>query len=598
MLDFIEVRVLGPVEVIGLEKLANNAPTGHLLDHAVRIEADLLDCLLLPAQTCVSFDLVLPESHPRFDASTGIKGGNSVEEAMFQLLIDDVPIAERRIKVPEGRRDCNFEPWVISLQAFAGKHVKLSVRSSGHEQCLPVLGCPRVLGNDLGRKSPNLLVISIDTLRADHLGSYGHELPISPNIDALAREGTLFQNAYSPVSYTLPAHATILTGQHPLVHGVHDSRQRIDPERSLSLASRLRSRGYFTAAFTGGVLVDPAFGFAEGFDQYSTREPSGIIDMLQKEKARIDEDGHRFSGLSPAMNWIERHGDQAFFLFVHTYFVHNYLPHDEFAARFPADLPSEIQQLSGADIWSLDVARDHRLDPLLVRRLHQLYCGTVAEVDELLVRPLLATLDDLGIADETIVVLLSDHGEEFTEHGHVFHGRSLWSELVRVPWIMRGPGLPRGARLDKQAGLVDFVPTISPLFELAPDCRWTGINLLQASSGTRNEPGIVLHLRSMDGYGAYCWDGLIDLPWKLLREVTEDGNVRGVHLFRLDEDPYDRGDLHTTHADRVARMQVELEELQRSLIESAGALPSRGEREAEIDGALLERMRALGYVDR
>ena len=325
--------------------------------------------------------------------------------------------------------------------------------------------------------APNVLLISIDSLRQDRLGCYGHQLEfanrldVSPNIDTLAKQGTRFINAFSSSSWTLPAHASLMTGLSDYEHGVESSRFKIDPKHPV-LAESFQDAGYATLGVFSGSFLDSRHGFGRGFNQYQ----SAILDA-QQTNALLELERQKISAEDPDFLWtaerlthlrkivlrydhsservvdraIEMLGGSAedrapFFLFTHFFDVHHdYLPErvDELLAK--SFDPSYEGPWNGKD-W-LDKLRPQSLknSPLSERDLAHIkamYDAEIHLVDRQVGR-LFSYLQDTGQWDNTIVVLVSDHGEEFFEHGNVTHGKNLHDESIRIPLIVKGiAGLP------------------------------------------------------------------------------------------------------------------------------------------------------------
>jgi len=284
----------------------------------------------------------------------------------------------------------------------------------------------------------NIVLISADTLRADHVGAYGYPRPVTPNIDRLAAGGVLFENAVSQSSWTRPAHLSMMTGLYPSEHGVIAlrDRQRL-PANVPTLASVLAEHGYRTAAFTGGVNVSAVFGFDRGFEEYRSN-------------------GKNFrDNLEDTRYWLDQHAGARFFLFWHGYDPHTpYLtdPVDREALGLPDQPPRKGLRKACASH-----AAEHR-----IRNYVAEYDGAIHRADRY-VGKLLAELDRRGLRERTLIVFTSDHGEEFVEHGGCFHLNTLYEEVLRVPLIVSAPGLtPRRVRALVPAS-VSIAPTILEL---------------------------------------------------------------------------------------------------------------------------------------
>jgi arylsulfatase A-like enzyme len=309
---------------------------------------------------------------------------------------------------------------------------------------------------------PDILLISIDTLRRDHLSAYGYQRETSPRIDALAADGALFLNAVSTSNWTLPAHMSLMTGLPPSLHGVEDDGSRL-PDTTLTLAQALRRAGYATGGVTSHLYVAEQFGFARGFDHFETR-------VDQRAESATDS----------AIRWLESVGKGPVFLFVHYFDPHtDYDPPEPFASRFgPADRAlGDIDRLKYH--WNPQEPFPADRIPELLR----LYDGEIAYTDHHVGR-LADWLAERGRLDDTIVAIVSDHGEDFGEHGTFGHGMHLHGEVTRVPLILRYP--PRVAAGERRdlAVLYDLPATLLRLAGLAVPGQ---LELRAADLGTSRE---------------------------------------------------------------------------------------------------------------
>ncbi len=299
---------------------------------------------------------------------------------------------------------------------------------------------------------PNILLISIDTLRQDHLGCYGYPRPTSPNIDRLAREGIVFDRALAPSSWTLPSHVSLLTGTYPAFHRVQDDGVTLSPSIP-TLAEHLRAKGYRTFASVSHVYVSRLFGLDRGFAVF---DDSLIVGGARNPVAGLVLD--RALRLFP-----ETGGAQPWFAFLHFFDPHwDYEPPAPFDAMFtdPAyDGPIDGTQNSMAPYR----APSQPMPAPDLRQLIALYDGEIAYVDAQIGR-LLTELGRRGLLENTIIVVTADHGEEFKEHGLLGHGHSLHGEQMRIPLVMWGPlGSRAGRRSDELCSLVDVAPTLLAL---------------------------------------------------------------------------------------------------------------------------------------
>jgi arylsulfatase A-like enzyme len=299
-------------------------------------------------------------------------------------------------------------------------------------------------------RPPNVLLISIDTLRQDHVSAYGYDRSTTPNLDRLAAEGAVFANAWSTSSWTLPSHISALTGLLPSVHQVEGQNDRL-PEEIATLAETLARENYASAGFVSHVYLDGQYGFSRGFDEYVTR-PTQIAEEVTEQ----------------ALEWLDDHRRQPFFLFLHYFDPHaDYAPPAGYAERFDDD----YQGPSVGEYGFLQRFEDPAM-PLpdeVARHVVALYDGEIRYTDDQIGRVLDRLRED-GRLDDTIVAVFSDHGEEFKEHGSFGHGGTLYSEVTRVPLILRYP--PRilpGTRVLSASVISDLPALISSLAGKTPE---------------------------------------------------------------------------------------------------------------------------------
>ena len=371
------------------------------------------------------------------------------------------------------------------------------------------------------RPRPNVLLVVLDTLRADRLGCYGYDRPTSPRIDAIAREGILYERAWSAAPWTLPSHASLLSSLHAVEHGVFDASVRL-PEEAETIAEVLFNAGYDTAAFTEAGYVRPELGLAQGFRRFRCA------------LAEVDET------LDGAADWIEAR-ERPYFAFVHTYKVHT--PYDpEGAARELLVRPYDGPLPENARVDDVPAAhKSHDYTSEDARYLSDLYDAEIRELDEAF-GAFMDRLRASGALDNTLVVITSDHGEEFAEHGQFNHSNSLYEEQLRVPLILIPPSsLPvpnQGTRSPRAAMSVDVAPTIAQVADAPVPRSWSGRSLLEAPAADTGAPTRwVLYRPSGSEEMTYTLerDG-IKLIW-----YPEDLRPEDAHpsttIFALDADP-------------------------------------------------------------
>jgi arylsulfatase A-like enzyme len=420
-----------------------------------------------------------------------------------------------------------------------------------------------------------VILISIDTLRPDHLGCYGYGRPTSPSIDAFRRDSVLFRQAVAQAPSTLPSHASILTSLIPPHHGASIANNLALPLEALTLAEVLRDRGYATGSFNGGIQLDRSWGLDQGFGTYVSVKPRGapaeaLVDVF-------DRFGHE---VDLAERWVESRGLRPFFLFLHTYEVHHPYTPDEaemdlFRNGYTGPLPDRITvdlllRINGGKLEVDARDRQHVVDA---------YDAEIHSMDEAFGR-FVRFLKARGLYDPALIVFTSDHGEEFGEHGRLgWHSHSLFDELLRVPLLVKLPFSRRaGTAVDDQVRGIDVAPTVLAAVGVEAPAEFEGRDVLAA--GFPSPKGGTGSYSSRDVVEPNASVALRTPVWKLY-----DGR-----LFDLVADPGETRDVARDHGDVVRQLGEEL----RALV-AARPRPSR--RVATPDDDVKERLRALGYVE-
>jgi arylsulfatase A-like enzyme len=429
---------------------------------------------------------------------------------------------------------------------------------------------------------PNLLIYMIDTLRADRLGIYGYESPVSPNIDRFGAEATVFDNAVGQSSWTRASVASVLTGLWPVAHGANRRGDRLSDE-ALTLGEILQLAGYGTAAVGTNPNVSGPFGFRQGFDHF----------VMLRSRPRADIVNNL------AFEWLDGREDEApFFLYLHTVEPHDpYSPPEEYRQRFAPDVSPEFARRSKK------IMRDLRLgeiepEPQVIADLLALYDGEIADNDAWFGR-LLDGLRERGLYDDTMIIVVSDHGEEFYEHGGWTHGRTLQSESVNVPLIVRFPGQSEGRRVDTPVQHIDILPTVLEALGLEIPSGLEGRSLAAVA---QEEAGGEPHDRKIYSYleldqvapreksPISHLTSVVEDEWKLVHDLGSKSPIPKTSLYRWREDvaetedlsdayPVLAGYLRTLTAERLLAPEERLEADQ-----------------AVIDEELEESLRALGYL--
>jgi arylsulfatase A-like enzyme len=430
------------------------------------------------------------------------------------------------------------------------------------------------------RAPPNLLLLSLDTLRADHLGCYGYPRGTSPHLDAVAAAGVLFEDVTSPSPWTLPAHASLLTGLYPSEHGVKEELMRLPPARP-TLAERLAEAGYATRAIVNAHYVSARYGFGRGFEGFR---------YVSEWAGRRGVDRRVVNRAGPitdlALEWLSAPRERPFFLFLHYYTTHTpYAPAPAARERF-------VGPYAGAVRGETDeLARLREEGALLseadLRHLRDLYDAEIFELDAELSR-LFAYLERSALARRTLVVVTSDHGEEFSDHGSLLHGRTHFQEVIRVPLLLHGAGLPAGRRVAAPVSLVDVTPTLLAAAGLPAPEDLPGLDLALYWGETRRAPRERWLFAEADRHNAAGLDVLRTVR-RGSEKLTLDRASGRLAFYDLARDPGEREDLSARDPARVAALREHLP-APRAPASPPEALPPLSEEERE-------GLRALGYLE-
>jgi arylsulfatase A-like enzyme len=422
-------------------------------------------------------------------------------------------------------------------------------------RALSWLVCALALGACAPQAAPprNLLLISIDTLRPDHLGVYGYPRPTSPRLDAFARDAVVFERAYGSSSWTLPSMASLLTSEYPSGHRCVGNRSSLAPGFA-TLAEHLAAQGFDTAAVVSHVFFARRYGLDQGFAHY---DDDLVRDQAEQSERMVSSP----AVTAKARAWLEaraRAGDaRPFFLWIHYFDPHaDYLPHPGVTERF-GDRPVDL------------------------------YDGEIAFTDAY-VGEVLDALERLGLARDTLVVVVSDHGEAFGERGFHGHRLTLHEEELRVVMMFRVPGLaPR--RVATPVSLVDVEPTVLELLGAPPLAQAAGTSLVPALRGASfARAPILAELRS-----ALTWhreDAVIDADWKLIVQRR-----RTQKLYDLARDPGEARDLGAAEPKQALRLRGEMVALRVAAQRRGGAVEAVPDQ--PLDPQLQRRLQALGYAE-
>jgi len=438
--------------------------------------------------------------------------------------------------------------------------------------------------------TPNIILIVIDTLRADHLSCYGYREIDTPAIDRLAADGTRFARAFAQASWTRPSIASILTSLYPSSHQAVHKADAL-PEGVTTVAEALARAGYYTAGFANNVNIAPVFNFDQGFDEYHFLEPAfffgatrsaselAIYNQLRMVRERfLSQAKYVEHYYQPAevvtdrvLEWLASAQERPFFLVIH------YMdPHD----------PYFVHPFDGEGYARVADPNPPKERAELYRRL---YDGEIVYLDRHLGR-LFDGLRDQGLYEGSIIALTADHGEEFFEHGGWWHGQTLFEEQIHIPLIVKGAGgAGAGSVNTALVTSLDVAPTLIALAGVAVPQQMQG-RALALGSGHRGGRDAVFAEEDFEGNVLFA---VRTETWK--RIAANGANPRGLppeQLFKIDSDPGEREDLagrnREVASELAAKTETFKQEAKAEAVEGAGA---------SVDAATKERLRALGYVN-
>jgi arylsulfatase A-like enzyme len=482
------------------------------------------------------------------------------------------------------------------------------------------------------KSKPNIVLVTMDTVRADHLSCYGYQRITTPNLDRLSQEGVLFKNAYATNSWTLPSHASIFTGMFPTKHGAdHSSTPAQDirtqkgeilrwkemiaksfsklSDDNHTLAEILSEKGYRTAGIIGGIFCNSIFGLDQGFDYYDDEIPYlntkffvvyHVVDHVFSLDDFFTQYGYLGKRIAADLNnsafkWLEKNHEHPFFLFINYMDAHApYLPPPPYDRYFGKDSKDIIVSryakgdssflTAEKNLINSVLAGSHQLTPEEREHIIVLYDGGIRYLDHYL-GLLFAKLKALEIYDNTLIIISSDHGETFGEHHQMEHGRTLYEEVLRVPLIIRHPSayLQRGV-VEKRVSLVDLMPTILSFLRYPIPSGIDGENMEKSNHlliaelflgmSKKNHKG-TSDLRALyEGKEKYIW--------------ASNGSNQ---LYNLEKDPQEEENLIEKFPSKAEAMQKSLDRW----LSSFKPLKAEGKKVA-ITKSTEEKLRALGYV--
>jgi arylsulfatase A-like enzyme len=482
----------------------------------------------------------------------------------------DVILWNRQLDPAVRTGDRGWQEAEVDLGPFAGRKVTLHLTARIEQEpaigSFPLWARPKLVApepKDVATP-PSMLLVSFDTVRADHLSTYGAARETSPALTRLAADGVLFEQAMSHFPSTTASHMSMFTSMQPCAHGVTLPKQRL-PAGVTTLAQALAEAGYTTGAVTEDALIKGDAGFDRGFDTYR--------DLLwaENEPAAFARGKHRVTGLfgqglALATDWIARHDDRPFFFFLHTY-----QPHVPF--KVPAHYATLFVAPPNASTFEQQAAE---------------YDAGIRNMDDLF-GSFLATLERRGLLERLVVVVTSDHGIEFGEHGGFGHARGVHDEQVHVPLVFRHPTLATGGRrIREPVPLLDIAPTLLNVAGVPAPPTFRGRSLLRALRGDPLPEG---------DHRAFA-----EQLWGPRQTLLRDGRWAwittraGTALYDMDADPRQQRDLAADEPERAAEGAARIQAFRKACTADNKALRADG-KEAPLDPQRRRALELLGYAE-
>ncbi len=569
-----------------------------------------LNCLVAPPESEFLMDLPV-SSHGNFKLEFGygilneFMNRESEQPIHFQIVLkqpDKEEVLFNKTIDWATTKDIIWEQ--IDLTPYLGSKTRLTFLTQNPDPenmdgktqtIIPVWANPTIYR--VPKTAPNnIILISLDTIRPDHLGCYGYERNTSPAIDRLAADGVLFKNTYSTTSWTLPGHVSLLTALNCLHHQVYFPLQKMTSDTQ-TLADILRTQQFYCAAFTGGGYLSETYGFSKGFDSYQE------IKLHGDQAIRLDE-AERLAML--ASHWLEDNRDKNFFLFLHTY-----QPHDPYANLSPIgkeflEKNAEWEQVKMESLFDEKGRFDTQISEKGRQNIIDLYDGEIKYTDQLFIQPIVDKLKELGLYDNSLIILTSDHGEEFFDHEAWLHDHSLYEEGIRIPLIVKFPnGEYKGAQIENFARITDIVPTILDRSSIKTKSQqFDGASLVPLIEGKEKKlrqivsdlalreftlsPSLISIIRD---HFKFILNKRISSPHTQRMVRNFDGSQ--IELYDLENDPHETKNLAANIAYRDMCFEF-LDQIDR-LLENAENMNEVRD-EVILDQSLRERLKALGYI--
>jgi len=558
------------------------------------------------APSVLNFDVQVPQN-ASLHFGLGLAAGG--EPVTFRVLAQS-PVKELFAATVSSSDE--WQDYELDLAADGGRKLTLTLRAEArHPGTVGFWANPLVVTR-AAKPRLNILVYVIDTLRADHTSLYGYTRDTTPFLKKLGASGVVFADCQAQATWTKPSVASLLTSLYSYTHGIINDSDTI-PSGAATLAENLRAAGYVTASVTASPWAGKITGLQRGFD-YVMEFP-----VIQRYRTDAADRGTDSAAVNKAVfPWIDQHRDEPFFLYVHTTDPHApYRPPAGFEEKFanPAETAEfnrdyaalrDKGQYGGGTVVSRDGCRRNGIDPdKFIRRATERYDGEILRNDASL-ESLAAKLKQLGLLDNTLIIVASDHGEEFWDHGWTAHGHSLYQELTHAVLLMWNPrllGTPR--RVTEPVQLVDVMPTVLDLAGAKVPDMVQGqslVPLIRGAAFHRRTPVMTSRYQSPqakpDGYvpeNRINTFAVVDARWKLIyREKGKDVGLNRVELFDRSRDRAETTNVAVAHPQEVERMMTELGKWLDAQKQIRAVL-GKGVRSV-LDQQTLDQLRSLGYI--
>ncbi len=585
-----------PLEDLGIKQ------NPYELIRKVQLKDQDLNVLCAPCESEYSIPVRIPEN-PAFEFGIGLFDNESPKGhgpfarhdatgVAFVVALESKGMRkvlfQKYIELSSGQKECFVSLHKIDLPPIR-EDVRLLLKTKGDPEACAFWFNPVVYNRN--PENINIILVSIDTLRADHLGCYGYGRNTSPNIDDLASHSAVFLNAYSLSPWTLSSHVTMMTSLIEAHHQVSREFEKINPSL-MTLADALRKSGFYCSAVTGGGYVSYLYGFSKGFNQY-IQQNEGIWKNASA--------GWTFN---EASHWIHENKDKNFFLFIHTYQPHtpyncpqpyNTMFLDKDAKWRTIDY---FRHLGGAEgIFNSHSEKEKK-------NIIDLYDSEIRFTDEELIKPLIQELKELGIYKRTMLVFTGDHGEEFYDHGSWFHGHSLYNEMLKVPLIIKFPNNKfAGWNIKNTVRLTDIMPTILDEIDIETDgLQLDGKSLLPVLKGKEKKERVFVAYKAENVFDSHIPEKFAINSGRYKLILNKKMPDKDISFFTTAPPFTGEFELYDLYADPFEKNNVaeKMPAVVSQILEEMELIYAKSERreiyKVRIEGEVRERLKSLGYI--